>query len=130
MGKNGKHAPSKPLVFVVDDDPAVRDSLRFLLELEGYAVRLYADGEEFLQERDIPRDACLVIDQVMPGMSGLDTLDAVRHRGSRNPAVLIISQPNAKVRKGAEAMGIIVLEKPFLQHALIDAISNAVSPRA
>jgi len=128
MLDSAKHGHPKPTVFVVDDDRAVRNSLKFLLELEGYPVRLYADGEEFLEERDLPTDGCVIIDQVMPGLSGLETVDEMRHRGTHNPAVLMISSPSSKVRKDAQARGIPVVEKPFFEQTLVDAISHAMAP--
>jgi two-component system, LuxR family, response regulator FixJ len=118
---------SKTTVLVVDDDAAVRDSLKFLLELEGFGVRAYADGKELLKEAVIDGNECLVVDQVMPGLSGLETIDALRRQGGINPVVLVISDPNLKVLKAAAARGITVLEKPFYEHALIDAIHNAIA---
>jgi FixJ family two-component response regulator len=127
LKNNTEPGRPKPTVLVVDDDRAVRNSLKFLLELEGFPVRLYAGGEELLKEENLPKDGCLVIDQVMPGMSGLEIVDEIRQRGGRNPAVLIVSSPNVKVRKGAETRGIAVVEKPFLEHALVDAIHHATA---
>jgi two-component system, LuxR family, response regulator FixJ len=127
MIKRDAHSRAKTTILVIDDDVAVRDSLKFMLELEGFRVRLYAGGEELMKERDIPDHVCLVVDQVMPGMSGLETIDAIRRRGGYHPAVLVISNPNLKVRHGAAARGVPVVEKPFLDHTLIDAIANAVA---
>ena len=121
---------SKISVLVVDDDAAVRDSLKFLLELEGFQVRVYADGKELLNEADIRGNECLIVDQVMPGISGLETIDAIRRRGGINPVVLVISDPTLQVLKAAQKRGITVLEKPFFQHALVDAIRNAIAPAA
>jgi two-component system, LuxR family, response regulator FixJ len=91
MRDNRNEAQPPATVLVVDDDSAVRHSLQFSLELEGFAVRLYADGRELLDDPHLPACGCLVVDQVMPGMSGLDVVDALRLRGSSNPAVLITS---------------------------------------
>ena len=88
---------SKTTVLVVDDDAAVRDSLKFLLELEGFRVRVYADGKALLAEADIHGDEYLVVDQVMPGISGLETIDALRCRGGLSPVVLVISDPTLRV---------------------------------
>jgi two-component system response regulator FixJ len=127
MVKQTDQDRSKTTVFVVDDDAAVRDSLKFLLELEGFRVRVYADGKALLKEADIHGDEYLVVDQVMPGISGLETIDAIRRRGGLNPVVLVISDPTLRVLKGAEARGITVLEKPFLEHVLVDVIRNAMA---
>ena len=59
-------------VLVVDDDAAVRNSLKFALELEGLNVRLYGSGDELLTEEDLPASGCLVIDYYMPAMNGVE----------------------------------------------------------
>jgi two-component system response regulator FixJ len=122
MRDSRNEAQPPATVLVVDDDSAVRHSLQFSLELEGFAVRLYADGRELLDDPHLPACGCLVIDQVMPGMSGLDVVDALRLRGTSNPAVLITSDANRKVRQRATAAGVAVIEKPFFENALVDAI--------
>jgi len=62
----GKH-----IMLVVDDDAAVRSSLKFILEVEGFYVRVYASAEELLKEESLPDPGCLVVDYHMPGMNGL-----------------------------------------------------------
>ena len=119
-------AQLQPTVFVVDDDPAVRNSLKFSLELEGFAVRLYADGAELLADSHLPACGCLVIDQMMPGKSGLDVVEILRTRGISNPAVLVVSGSSLQVRRRAAAAGIAVIEKPFFGNALIDAIRECL----
>jgi len=126
MARNhGKEQP-QPTVVIVDDDPAVRNSLKFSLELEGFAVRLYADGGELLADLDLPANGCLVIDQVMPGTSGLDLVDVLRKRGISNPAVLVVSDSNPRVRRRAAVAGIAVIEKPFFGNTLVDAIRDCL----
>jgi two-component system response regulator FixJ len=127
MVKNSNKAQPPPTVLVVDDDPAVRNSLKFSLELEGFAVRLYADGRQLLDDPQLPPDGCLIVDQVMPGMAGLDVVDAIRRRGMTNPAVLIISNASPKVRDRAAMAGVAVIEKPFFGNALVDAIRDALA---
>src|SRR5215471_17897005 len=105
MVQTGNKAQLRQTVFVVDDDPAVRNSLKFSLELEGFTVRLYADGGELLADPYLPAYGCLVIDQVMPGKSGLEVVETLRKRGISNPAVLIVSGPNQQVRRRAAAAG-------------------------
>ena len=127
MVQTGNKAQLRPTVFVVDDDPAVRNSLKFSLELEGFAVRLYADGRELLADSHLPAYGCLVIDQVMPGKSGLDVVEALRQRGISNPAVLTVSGSSQQVHRRAAAAGITVIEKPFFGNALIDAIRASLT---
>ena len=80
MTMAGKLAGSRPLVIVVDDDLAVRSSLQFSLEMEGFAVHTYADGRELLDGSNVAESSCLVIDHHLPGMTGLETLAKLRQR--------------------------------------------------
>jgi two-component system, LuxR family, response regulator FixJ len=111
-----------PLVAVVDDDPAVCGSLKFALELEGFEVRVYRNAVEFLQLGDLGVFDCLVIDQRMPGMSGMELIKQLRDRKIAAPAILIISHPNAALSARAKLAGVPIVEKPFLGNALVEKI--------
>ena len=125
--ENGHHLSVQgSLVAVVDDDPAVRNSLKFSLELEGFSVWVFADGAECLQAANLPECACLVIDQNMPGMTGLELLAQLRGRRVSTPAILITSHPNANLRERAARSGIPIIEKPLLSDALLESIRAAV----
>jgi len=115
------------MVLVVDDDAAVRNSLKFSLELEGFAVRLYADGRELLNDPQLPARGCLVVDQMLPAMSGLDVVDALRRRGISNPAVLVTTHASRQLRQRAAKAGIAVIEKPFFGNALVEAIRGSLA---
>ena len=78
------------IVMIADDDLAVRASLQFALEVEGFTVRVYGTGEELL-ESDMPARGCLVLDYNMPGVNGLQLLDRLRARGHDLPAIPITS---------------------------------------
>jgi FixJ family two-component response regulator len=127
MDKDGNQKPPSVTVLVIDDDPAVRNSLKFSLELEGFAVRLYADGRALLDDGDLPAHGCLVVDQVMPGMPGLAVVDALRDRGVSMPAVLITSGASRTLRKQAAQAGIVIVEKPFFSNGLVDAIRDLLA---
>ena len=73
-------------VFIVDDDEAVRDSLRWLLEANGYRVRAYASGESFLEDYDPAQIGVLIADVRMPGMSGLELQEQLIARNARCPS--------------------------------------------
>jgi len=125
MKRHGELAVIDPLVIVVDDDQAVRNSLTFSLEVEGFAVRSYAGGHDLLEDgRDVPRGGCLVIDQRMPGMTGLDLISKLRTRAVAAPAILVTSHPTAAVRQRAAKAGVRIVEKPLLGNALIDVIRD------
>lgn len=121
---------SRP-VLVVDDDAAVRHSLKFALELEGLEVRLYSGGEALLSERSLPADGCLVIDYHMPAMDGLDLLGRLRRRDVHLPAILIAAEASEDLRRRARAAGIrAVLEKPLDDSSLLDSIRYALGEAA
>jgi FixJ family two-component response regulator len=114
------------LVIVVDDDDAVRNSLKFSLEIEGFAVRLYSGGGELLNAPDLDDCACLVIDQNMPGLSGLDTVSKLRERRVTVPAILITGHPSTMVRARAGRAGVHIVEKPLFGNALIEGIRGVI----
>ncbi len=114
-------AASLPVVAVVDDDPAVCNSLKFSLELEGFAVHAYGSGAELLAGNF--RDCkCFIIDQRMPGMSGMEVIAELRQRKVVTPAILIISQPNKVLSARAAEAQVPIIEKPLLNNALVEKI--------
>lgn len=115
-----------PIVVIVDDDAAVRAALEFTLELEGFDVVSCSSGEALLL-RDLPnRHACLLVDERLPGISGLDALHQLRNRDVKLPAILMTSHPSPAVRAAAKAAGVPILEKPLLGDALTVAIRQAL----
>jgi two-component system, LuxR family, response regulator FixJ len=114
-----------PVVAVVDDDPAVCGSLKFSLELEGFQVRVFRSAADFLQSGEIGACDCLVIDQRMPGMTGMDLIAQLRDRAVVTPAILIISHPNAVLSARAKRAGVPIVEKPFLGNTLVERIREA-----
>lgn len=116
---------TKPIVVVVDDDPAVRSSLAFSLETEGIAVRVYETPAQLLS--DIPPAACFIIDYRLPGMSGLDLLAELRRRRITAPAILITTHPSAAVRQRAAKSGTVLIEKPLLGDALFQEVRSALA---
>jgi two-component system, LuxR family, response regulator FixJ len=118
-------AVPKPLIIVVDDDPAVCNSLKFSLEIEGFLVRLYASGSELLGERDIPCCSCLVVDQRMPGIAGLDLIGKLRDKSILAPAILITSHPTAELARRAAGANVPIVEKPLLGNTLMERIRDA-----
>ena len=117
--------PLKPMVFVVDDDPAVCGSLKFSLELEGFAVRTYSGAAALLADRDAGPSHCLVIDYKLAGMNGLELLARLRERQVSTPAILITSHPTSSLRKRAADAGIPIVEKPLLGNALSERVGEA-----
>ena len=114
-----------PVVAVVDDDAAVCNSLKFALELEGFAVRTYASGAELLRAADIAGCDCFVVDERMPGMNGLEVIAKMRDRHISAPAILIISQPSVRLTARAARSHVPIVEKPLLENTLVDKIREA-----
>lgn len=117
-----------PTVYVVDDDPAMRSSLRWLIESVGLSVRTCASAREFLSTYRDGEHGCLVLDVRMPGMSGLD-LQAELARLQINIPILIITG-YAEVPLAVRAMkagAFDFIEKPFSDQTLLDRIRAAVA---
>jgi FixJ family two-component response regulator len=117
------------LIAVVDDDRSVRDALKFALELEGYTVETFDSAESLLAEAFPQRMDCLVIDQRLPGLNGLDLLGALRKRAVDAPAILMTSHPDANLRRNAAAARAPIVEKPLISQALTSAINQALQSR-
>jgi two-component system, LuxR family, response regulator FixJ len=114
-----------PTVAIVDDDAAVRDSLRFLLEVIGHPVDTFASAAEFLKAEQHDH-SCLILDYHMPGMTGLELAERLRADGSDIPILLITGSPSPVTAARAAELGIdSVLEKPIADEDLLDFISAA-----
>lgn len=115
----------KTVMLVVDDDPAVGNSLKFVLEVEGFQVRVFSSAEELLNEDSLPDASCLVVDYYMPGMNGLELVAHLRDRNVLTPAILITPAPSQNLRNRAAAAGVPIVEKPLLGGRLLDSIREA-----
>jgi FixJ family two-component response regulator len=123
-------ALSRPMVVLVDDDPAVTHAVQFSFDLEGLEVRSYRDAESLLANPALPENGCLVIDQNLPGMSGLSLLERLREDGVQLPAILITTNPRAALRDRAATAGIPIVEKPLLTDALLTTVRTLLSRSA
>jgi FixJ family two-component response regulator len=121
--------PPEPeaIVFVVDDDRAMRDSLRWLLESIGLTVRTYATAAEFLREHQPSQPGCLVLDVRMPGMSGLDLQAELVQRGAELPTIVVTGHAEvAMAVRAVKAGAIDFIEKPFSDQLLLDRVRQAL----
>ena len=112
------------MVDIIDDDDAVRDSTRALLESYGYVVRDYSSAEEFLQEKK-PKPDCLLVDQHMPGMTGLDLLEHLRAKGDNTPALMMTGRTDPTLEPRAARIGVKLLHKPVSEDQLVLWIEQA-----
>lgn len=117
-------------VCIIDDDDWVCDSLQILLETHGFDVIAYNSAKEFLGDERRIDVKCLIIDQHMPGLDGLDVTAALHREGHYPPTILITGRLDAWISQRADALGIrAVLEKPFPAARLIDLIRAALGPQ-
>lgn len=117
----------EPIIIVVDGDAAVRASLKFALELDGFAVEAHESADAVVKRNDLPRRGCLVLDYHLRGMNGLQLLRALRDRHVDMPAVLITTQPSRAVRAEAAAAGVQIVEKPLLSNTLLTSLQRALA---
>lgn len=116
-----------PVIFVVDDNSHVRDSIRTLLEEEGRIVEDFADGESFLEAYRPGREGCLLIDAYLPGMNGLELLHRLRESGHRLPSIMITG--NSDVAMAVQAMkagALDLIEKPVSRDELLASVDLAL----
>jgi FixJ family two-component response regulator len=121
-------ATERPLLSVVDDDEMLRESLPVLLREFGFAARAFSSGQEFLSSDYVDQTRCLILDVAMPGMSGLDLQQELKHRGQAIPIIFITAQKDEDIRKQAFRQGAVeFLEKPFSDSSLLDAVNAALA---
>ena len=114
------------MVFVIDDDEAVRDSQRALLSAAGFRVHVFGTGEAGLREISEHRPDCVLLDIHLPGMNGFEALERIVAE-TPAPVILITGRPGTTTPDHARARGAAsMLEKPLEPERLIGAIGEAV----
>jgi FixJ family two-component response regulator len=120
-------ATGTPTVFIVDDDDAVRGSIRALLKSVGLACECFAAPDEFLRSKRSDGPSCLVLDVRLPGMSGLDFQHKLTEAGVRIPIIFITGHADIPMTVRAMKSGAVeFLTKPFRDQDLLDAIQQAL----
>lgn len=117
----------RSLVSVVDDDESVRESLPDLLKEFGFTVQTFSSAQEFLSSDSLGQTKCLILDVVMPGMTGLELQQELRRDGHEIPVIFISAQKDAAIREQAFRQGAVkFLSKPFSDTVLLEALNLAV----
>jgi len=123
--------PPNLTVYIVDDDPSVRDALGLLLGVRGYRTAVFASGEAFLQAWQADWAGCLIADIRMSGMDGLQLQRRLNELGCLLPVVVVTAHGDvSQAREAFKARAIDFLEKPFDEDKLIAAIEEAFSHEA
>ncbi|RIX46899.1 MAG: DNA-binding response regulator [Rhodocyclales bacterium GT-UBC] len=116
-----------PSIYVVDDDEAMRDSMTWLLEGEGYRVECFDSAENFLRARHDAMRGCLVLDVRMPEMSGLELHEKLDSLGSQLPIIFVTGHGDVPMAVAALQRGACdFIEKPFHNQDLLDRITRAL----
>lgn len=119
---------STRMVFLVDDDDAIRHSASFMLRHAGFTVKTYPDGITFLDQIQDSQNGCILLDVRMPGMDGLAVQKVLNQRGINMPVIILTGHGDVPVAVEAMKGGAIeFLEKPYEKKALISAIESAFS---
>ena len=115
-------------VHVVDDDPAMRESVAFLLQSAGYRSRTYPSADALLVALDKLERGCILTDVRMPGMNGLDLVHELKRLGNLTPIVVFTGHADVAMAVAAMKAGVVdFLEKPFSDDALLRAIGAALA---
>ena len=127
MKAQQKSASARSLVSVVDDDESIRESLPDLLSEFGFATRAFPSAEAFLSSDCVDDTKCLILDVIMPGMTGLDLQQELMRRGQKIPVIFITARKEEAIRARALKQGAVnFLNKPFSDTALLDALNKAL----
>lgn len=127
----GVGAEERARVLVVDDEPSVADALRVILEDEGFAVVVAANGRDAIAEARRAPFSVTVTDLRLPDMDGLDVIGALRGAGAGGAVILITSHGTPEIADRARDLGAVgVIAKPFLPSELLRLITDGLSGRA
>jgi FixJ family two-component response regulator len=119
--------PPEPTVFIVDDDPSVREALSSLIRSAGLRVAAFASGQEFLQQPQGAYPACLILDIGLPEIGGFDLQQLLSKAGQNIPVIFITGQGDIPMSVRAMKAGAIdFLTKPFLDDELLAIIRRAL----
>ena len=118
---------SEATVFVVDDDAAVRDALKDLLESDGLTAEVYGAAQEFLDAHDTDRGGCLLLDIQMPDMNGLELQQKLADKGSSLPVIIITGHGDVPIAvKALKAGAVDFIEKPFTDDVILGSVRRAL----
>lgn len=117
----------KPLIRIVDDESSVRESLSYLLELEGYSVKTWSSPLKYLQEDEPSRPGCLILDVMMPEMTGYEIQNLLIERSQHIPIIFISAYGEIEAVVRTMKLGAVdFLQKPLDPEKVIEAVKQAL----
>jgi two-component system response regulator FixJ len=118
-------------IYIVDDDPAIRDALSMVFKLEGFEVSEFSNGEDFLSIANQQPPSCVLLDIHMPGRSGMDILKEIDAANFQSPVFIISGRGDIPTAVAAIKMGAFdFIEKPFDATTVVERVSDALARRA
>ncbi|HUG63010.1 MAG TPA: response regulator [Methylomirabilota bacterium] len=124
-------AETNQIIYIVDDDPSVRDALTVVFDLEGFDARGFASGDEFLEAVDGVTPGCVLLDVHMPGRSGIEVLKALDVATFPAPVFIISGQGDIPMAVSAIKLGAVdFIEKPFDADTVVRRVKDAIAALA
>jgi len=120
--------PMRPCVVVVDDDASVADAISAVIESQGWHAKVYATGEDFLEDLDLdhPPD-CVLLDLYLPGLTGVDVLWSLTDREAGIPVIVLTARPEGPLSVPAIQAGALeVMTKPVRSEVLLERVQDAL----
>ncbi|MBU3002787.1 response regulator [Paraglaciecola arctica] len=129
MGINGKTMSTfeKPIVYLVDDDQRLMESLSAVLRLSGLTVEVFESAEHFLNNKLRTRASCLIVEVNLPNMDGIELLKHINNLGLRLPTIVLSSSGNVSdAVRAMQAKAIDFIEKPFIENTLVKTVLDVI----
>jgi len=119
---------TNPTIYLIDDDPGIRDALSLLLGLKNLRVQVFANAEDFLATDRPQENACILLDIRLPGMGGLQLQRTLNAKGNWTPVIIMTANPSMAAARTAFKSGAVdFLLKPLSEIELIEALCDALS---
>jgi len=118
----------KPIVYIVDDDEAIRNALRLLMKTAGLSTQIYGSAQEFIDSYKSDIAGCLILDVRMPGMNGLDLQKMLHNQHIRIPVIIMTGHGEVSMAVQAMKNGAVdFIEKPFKNEVLLARVNQAIT---
>lgn len=124
-----KRSAGGPIVYIVDEDASVRKSVRSLFGAFGFEVRDYGSAEAFLEQFCGSRPGCVITEERLEGMTGLQLQEHLQRLGAALPVIIMTSDVDSTLSTQATQTGVVALiQKPFVDRILLDRVQQTLGP--